>query len=207
MNKHTILILLATSAVMPLQAAPAKTPESTQSAATGPAWGEAVNGLRLGITANTPGPRRIGEQAFYTLTIRNETKNTLALQYCQPIFSMPKVLNAQGKLVLIFTPVFNGPVVRVVKQIAPGEAFEYARETIGITPPNPDPAVNWGLKWQRDGVPVIGAAPGKYAVSYALRFDKLDAASTPKDTKAWDGTLTSSKLTLEVTPPSRRFTF
>ncbi len=201
MNKRTFFTLLATSiaAALPIHAAPAKTPPaSSKSAASGPAWGEAVNGLQLGITANTPGPRRVGEQAFYTLTIRNESKNALTLQYFRPILLTPTVLDAQGKLVVIFTPVFNGAVLPVVKEIAPGEAFEYARGTIGIEPANLDQSVNWGQKWQQIGVPVIGAAPGKHTVSYALRFDKLDAASTPKNAKAWDGTLKSGTLTLEV---------
>ena len=200
MNQRAFLTLLATlvAATLPIHAAPKTSVTPVKSAKSEPLWGQTVNGVQLGITADAAGPRRVGEQAFYTLTIRNQSKTALALQYFRPILLAPTVLDARGKFVVIFTPVFNGPVQRVVKEIAPGEVFEYAHGAVGIVAPNPDPAVNWGRQWQQIGVPVIGAEPGKYAVSYTLRFDKLDAASTPKTAHAWDGTLTSGTLTLEV---------
>jgi len=152
------------------------------------AWGEAVNALRAGIIFELgERPYHVGESVSLVFKLRNVSSDTIHLAYTEPVFLgwKPVVIDASGRKVPVWGPVYNILAQGVRRSLAAGETIVLGNPMFTILPPG----------WEGEIKDIIVyAAPGKYRVSQPYRFQ----ASEPND---WSGELRSGWLELEIIPP------
>jgi RNA polymerase sigma factor (sigma-70 family) len=126
-------------------------------------WGEAVEGLKAGISFR-PGEEhssRLGGSATFAVYLRNETKKPISITHNENVFDefLPSVQDAGGKKVTVYPgPIFLGMVSRVDRTLNEGEIIRLGTAWFLIK----------GANWRGTVVsPTLRTEPGKYRVSCA----------------------------------------
>ncbi|HEV3385952.1 MAG TPA: RNA polymerase sigma factor [Gemmata sp.] len=131
--------------------------------ADGILWGEAVEGLKAGISFRTGEDHssRLGGSVTFVVYLRNESKNPISISHNENVFDefLPSVQDANGKKVTVFPgPIFLGLVSRVDRTLYEGETIRLGTAWFLIK----------GTSWRGTVVsPTLRAEPGKYRVSCA----------------------------------------
>lgn len=191
------------SGFVPLEIAPpravefaAELPAGAQIKRELPTWGRETDGLQLGISLDyLTRPYRIGEEAAFTLSVRNNRATPVKLSFFKPDWVVvPTVTKGNGEALtlsqqaFLFGPAMNIPVSSVTKEIAPGQTVEVASARLTIGPPAKD-----------ESNPALDVAPGRYNVSYDYAF-QADMTAAKTAAAIWVGTLKSGAITLQVAP-------
>jgi RNA polymerase sigma factor (sigma-70 family) len=148
------------------------------------AWGEAVDGIQAGVTANKHDFRR-GETATFTVKVRNVSEATITASYVAGVPGLTKpgvtpAANAQPRVLMPPEPRVYHPTLS--RSLKPGEVFELGTARLHV-----QAASGTG----RVEVPTLVATPGKYQVAYS----GLAFAGTAGPDKVWVAT---GKVEIEV---------
>ena len=148
------------------------------------AWGEAVDGIQAGVTANKHDFRR-GETATFTVKVRNVSEATITASYVSgaPGLTKPDLTsaaNAQPRVLMPPEPPAYHPTLS--RSLKPGEVFELGTARLNVQAS----AGTGGVE-----VPTLVATPRKYQVAYpGIAF-----AGTAGPDKVWVAT---GKVEIEV---------
>ena len=164
MKNFWIIAVVVAAVAAPLTAATSRADEvAAPVAAQQIAWGEASNGLQLGVRfAAKPRTYRRGETARFDLVVRNVGKTKLNFNYYAPLFPTPTATDENGETltdVLKSPPPTNLPLSLKTLSLAPGEQKEIEKTELRIGAP-----LKQTLLWALD------AAPGQYRVSFGVGF-------------------------------------
>jgi tetratricopeptide (TPR) repeat protein len=138
-------------------------PKPENPAADGIAWGETIEGLKVGISfrAGEEHECRIGGSATFVVYLRNEGKTPISIAHNENVFDefLPSVQDANGQKVKVYPgPMFLGQVSRVDRTLHEGETIRLGTAWFLIK----------GTSWRGTVVsPTLRAEPGKYRVSCA----------------------------------------
>jgi RNA polymerase sigma factor (sigma-70 family) len=148
------------------------------------AWGEAVDGIQAGVTANKYDFRR-GETATFTVKIRNVSEATITASYVSGVPGLTKpgvtsAANAQPRVLMPPEPRVYHPTLS--RSLKPGEVSELGTARLHVQAAS-----------EAGGgeVPTLVATPGKYQVAYS----GLAFAGTAGPDKVWVAT---GKVAIEV---------
>jgi len=148
------------------------------------AWGEAVDGLQAGVTADRH-DFHWGETASFTVKVRNVSEATITASYVSgvPGLAKPGVTPATNAPRVLWPAAPGAYLPTLSRSLKPGEVFElgtarlHVQAEFGGNGPAP--------------VPTLAATPGKYQVAYS----GLAFAGTAGPDKVWVAT---GKVEIEV---------
>jgi RNA polymerase sigma factor (sigma-70 family) len=155
------------------------------------AWGEAVDGIEAGVTANKHAFRK-GETATFTVKLRNVSEATITASYVSgvPALTKPGVTSAANAQVRVLMPpdprAYHPTLSRSLK---PGEVFEVGTARLHVQAAPGTGAVEG---------PTLVATPGKYQVAYP----RIAFAGTAGPDKVWVATGKVEIEILDVTKPA-----
>jgi len=148
------------------------------------AWGEAVDGIQAGVTANKRNLRR-GETATFTVKVRNISEATITASYVSGVQGLTKpgvTSTASTQTRVLMPPEPRGYHPTLSRSLKPGEVFELGTARLLIEAASGAGGVE---------VPTLVATPGKYQVAYS----GLAFAGTAGPNKVW---VASGKVEIEV---------
>ena len=171
-------------------------PDGNQILRAKPSWGEAKNGLQLGVSIVSLNvddqPYASGAVAYFSLILRNVGDEALEVPYSRFRWSaMPNVRDANGKPVMVGMGAQSGPPVEGSEILAPGAEFKVDRSRISIGPP--EDKEHWY------GDPVLNDTLGHYKVSFDFHSGRMRTKGLP-EAKLWTGELKSGEVALEIAP-------
>jgi RNA polymerase sigma factor (sigma-70 family) len=148
------------------------------------AWGEAVDGIQAGVTANKR-DFRMGETATFSVKLRNVSGATITASFVSGVPGLKKpgvtsAANAQLRVLVPSEPRVYHPTESL--SLNPGEVFELGMARLHVQAASGTDGVE---------VPTLVATPGKYQVA----FPGLAFAGTAGPDKVW---VTTGKVEIEV---------
>lgn len=150
-------------------------------------WGPANAGLKLGIIESSMRENYVGGQVSWHMMVRNVSKKPIELVYYYPpvLAVQAKVTDAKGKQIQVQMPYVSLPVTPTTKLLPPGSAFELCDYALHLKP---------RFEFSQQGLDsVLDALPGNYSVTLSYSF-------RDSEKKAWQGTLISGTLPLNILP-------
>jgi hypothetical protein len=159
----------------------------------GPVWGEAVEGLQLGISGiHKDRHFKSGETVHFRLGVRNVAKEDIRFEYHPPEacdWVAPHVETADGQRVRVVQMSFRGGHKHFAETLKPGATTSIQLSGIFVLGISDKAQKNWPR--------IEKPEPGKYQLHGAYIVERLDADGKQIVVRDADGkrTLKSSKLT------------
>ncbi len=137
-------------------------------------WGNAANGLQLGLRAGELGlhvgdrPRinRIGTRVDFEVVVRNLNDTPIRLRHFGTRGYAPLIEDAAGNRLIVNVPVFNEPAQEQKLRLAPGEQVSVGSVSVVLA------SSPLSLREPRDVQNRVAIKPGTYQVSQVFRFDE-----------------------------------